>query len=504
MRCFGLPLTAHGLLAPLALLAGCAAAPEQRPAPPLDERAECVEVFRRVDDAVSRAGVADGMTARVAGFPYLRVNRFLASYAREEMSDARFAEWLKRMVALGTEGYTVELGNLSVDEAERLAHALWNVDARHAWTRPAVVECAARLAALDAADPGRRAALREAARVPDEYRTWQRIAGLYWLTRVPFAAGIRRWEKETSAVFARAPDAIASRGRLRAYVPPEGRLSRERLAGLLERSAVNALGIPDPGRDELEALYRTYAPEFVVDTAGDADEPGELGWGEADTPRVVTRRPVVYRRVSHARYGGRALLQLNYAIWFPARARVSEHDLLSGELDAVLWRVTLAPDGTPWLYDSMHLCGCYHLFFPTARAAPKPRPDTIEETAFAPQSLPRVDPGSRVVLRLASGTHYLEQVTLVAPQARGGIEYIFAEDDTLRSQPRPRGGRRSVFRPDGIVAGTERGERYWFWPMGVPEPGAMRQWGRHATAFVGRRHFDDPGLLERYFLLDDK
>jgi hypothetical protein len=31
----------------------------------------------------------------------------------------------------------------------------------------------------------------------------------------------------------------------------------------------------------------------------------------------------------------------------------------------------------------------------------------------------------------------------------------------------------------------------------------MRQWGRHATAFVGRRHFDDPDLLERYFELAD-
>jgi hypothetical protein len=29
----------------------------------------------------------------------------------------------------------------------------------------------------------------------------------------------------------------------------------------------------------------------------------------------------------------------------------------------------------------------------------------------------------------------------------------------------------------------------------------MRQWGRHATAFVGRRHFDEAGLLDRYFEL---
>jgi hypothetical protein len=32
--------------------------------------------------------------------------------------------------------------------------------------------------------------------------------------------------------------------------------------------------------------------------------------------------------------------------------------------------------------------------------------------------------------------------------------------------------------------------------MGIASAGAMRQWGRHPTAFVGRRHFDDPQLLD--------
>jgi hypothetical protein len=27
----------------------------------------------------------------------------------------------------------------------------------------------------------------------------------------------------------------------------------------------------------------------------------------------------------------------------------------------------------------------------------------------------------------------------------------------------------------------------------------MRQWGRHATAFLGRRHFNDPDLIEQRF-----
>jgi hypothetical protein len=72
-------------------------------------------------------------------------------------------------------------------------------------------------------------------------------------------------------------------------------------------------------------------------------------------------------------------------------------------------------------------------------------------------------------------------------------------DAPLRAMPLPGGGSRSLFGPDGLVAGTERLERYVLWPMGVAEPGAMRQWGHHATAFVGERHFDDPRLFDRAF-----
>jgi hypothetical protein len=43
---------------------------------------------------------------------------------------------------------------------------------------------------------------------------------------------------------------------------------------------------------------------------------------------------------------------------------------------------------------------------------------------------------------------------------------------------------------------SERAERFLLWPYGVASPGAMRQWGTHAIAFIGRRHFDYPFLLE--------
>ncbi len=72
------------------------------------------------------------------------------------------------------------------------------------------------------------------------------------------------------------------------------------------------------------------------------------------------------------------------------------------------------------------------------------------------------------------------------------------EYDILRSLPTA-DGYHSLFGRYGLIAGTERPERFLLWPMGIRSPGAMRQWGRHATAFVGRRHFDDAFLIESLF-----
>jgi hypothetical protein len=146
----------------------------------------------------------------------------------------------------------------------------------------------------------------------------------------------------------------------------------------------------------------------------------------------------------------------------------------------------------------MHNCGCYHLFYPSPRLAPRERGGEWEEAAFAPQPLPPLAAGERYALRVASGTHYVQRV-LAVPASGEGVRYALDDYDRLRAIPLAGGGHRGLFRPDGIVPGSERGERVLFWPMGVPEPGAMRARGRHATAFVGRRHFDDPDLIERAF-----
>ena len=120
---------------------------------------------------------------------------------------------------------------------------------------------------------------------------------------------------------------------------------------------------------------------------------------------------------------------------------------------------------------------------------------------FAPQALPRVGEGARPLVRIASGTHYIERVGLVSG-SDSLARYEILSYGELRSLPRLDGRRASLFDREGLVPGTERPERLLFWPMGIRSAGAMRQWGRHATAFIGRRHFDDADLFEKRFKFD--
>ncbi len=121
----------------------------------------------------------------------------------------------------------------------------------------------------------------------------------------------------------------------------------------------------------------------------------------------------------------------------------------------------------------------------------------FEEPLLSPQM---VSPGSgREVLRIANRSHYLQRVFQRSEFDAEGVSYALEHYDRLRSLAAADGRRKSLFGEDSLVRGSERPERWLFWPMGVPSAGAMRQWGHHATAFVGRRHFDEPELISRYF-----
>ncbi|MFN0316979.1 MAG: hypothetical protein ACKVQA_18315 [Burkholderiales bacterium] len=463
------------------VLSGCVPAPFSRH---LNDRTdpqlrECARLFQEVDGAVQRAGVRDGGEARIKGYPYLRATRFLASFKDEAATEPRFSQWIDalRQTDLNARRYEV----LNVAALGGASQVLERLD-----------KCGERLAKADAA--GNASSLRQAVIVPPDYQTWKRAVGLYAFTRIPFASGVRGYQKETEKVFSTPIENLEVKGKLVRY-------GAALVASLATELPTHAEPLRTP--EELSRLLERHAPVFEVDEAGDFDRIGALVWGPKGHLTTDPNAPTVYHLAAYTRYQDRVLLQLVYGVWFSARPKSGTFDLLGGNLDGVMWRVTLDEENRPLLFDSIHPCGCYHQFFPTPRARLKPKPDTLDEYAFVPQTLPGIKDGERIAIRIASRTHYLQRISVVAERAPVEKSYVFASYDDLRSLPMGE-NRRSAFRPDGMVAGSERGERFLFWPMGVPNAGAMRQYGRHATAFVGRRHFDDPDLIERYFVLGEE
>lgn len=481
------------LLITFLLLAGCATTSTLRSPPADPEIAKCLDLYAAVDQAVAEHGVTPSYPVRIEGFPYLRVNRFLASYRNQYPNTAGLGIWLDHMAELDFEARAVELASLSEILKTELAR-------RHAITddlSAALAACSRELRQHDLASPERLALLQARAVVPSEYRTYYQILGLYPLTIFPVHYGIYRWHQETHRLFTRYPLET---------LPVEGKLHRFRASQEEVKSFSPAhlphdsLGIPDPDPDQLRTLFAVHAPVWEIDVAGDYDRPGEPFWRADGIPSADPGTPVVYRYTSHTRWQNKVLLQLNYLIWFSRRPLTGPLDIYGGALDGLIWRVTLDENGSPLIYDSIHPCGCYHKFFPTRTLTLRPKARNLPEPPLVPQSAPPLKPGERLVVRMESGTHYIQRV--YTDQATG-TPYVWRDYRALYAVPVEGNGRRSLFGPDGLVPGAGRAERWLLWPMGIPSPGGMRERGHHATAFIGRRHFEDADLFERLFQPED-
>jgi hypothetical protein len=139
------------------------------------------------------------------------------------------------------------------------------------------------------------------------------------------------------------------------------------------------------------------------------------------------------------------------------------------------------------------------MYFPTEHLSLR---EDLPALGFEPPLVPQQAPEPPLVVRIDSGRHYIQRVYQDSANASNAgtkaKDLAEADYDQLRSLPTT-DSHRSFFGPFGLVPGSERGERFILWPMGVRSPGAMRQRGHHPVAFVGRRHFDDARLIENLF-----
>lgn len=460
-------------LAAVALLAGCASRPLEARAPRV---AECRAEFATLDARVLRAGVRDGIDTPLPGFPFLRSDRLLAALAPAADRDgAMRRRWIEHLAARDVRARTFELRALEPDPVRR------------GDLRSTLDTCRMLLVDDVAHDARAVAAVTAAARVPDDYLRLRRVLGLYPLAARVALRGIARLHADES------PRAGEPGADGRSYgLPTAGARDSATLAAALAAVPRDTLDFPALPPALLDALFAAHAPVWVIEEKSAADRIGRVVRTPAG-PRLEPRAPTVYRYLSHTRFDGRILPQLNYVIWLPARPARGPFDLLAGALDGLSFRVTLDLDGEPLVYDSMHNCGCYHQWYPTPRLVQRPLTDDTE-----PPWVPLVVEGAGPLgLRLAAGSHYVR--TVGPAPARIDVALAALDYDELRALPGADGRTRSLFGSDGLVHGSERPERFVFWPFGIRSAGAMRSRGHQPTAFVGRRHFDEADLIGRYF-----
>jgi len=451
-----------------ALLAGCVANGPVMPA------STCLADFMANERELRAARIRDAQSQLVGGFPFLRSDRLQAALAATVDTPAAKRAWLARAAALDHHARHFELARLgrgSVPAArldacrDELVESLQ--DDRAAWPR-----------------------LQAGSKVADAYLAWRRVVGLYPLFAPVARAGAARLAREFDVRFVDTLNPNA--GQRYTLAPPRAAtvsvptLSRDAL-GLLRIDAATAA-----------ALLRHHAPDLVMRGDTDADRPGRI---DLSLPsRVDPRDPVLYTQVQQGLFARRAHVQLIYSWWFSARPARHALDVLAGPLDGLTLRVTLDEDGEVLLYDLMHNCGCYHMFLPGPRLVFDPERRGLEESGWLPLSLPRDWRSDRLLLELDAGSHYVRAIARAPASANGRARtYRLRAQDELRVLASPQGGYASLFDAHGLVPRTTRLERFILWPFGVRAAGSMRQWGHHATAFVGRRHFDDPDLIERYF-----
>lgn len=470
----------------IVLLNGCSMLPVHYELPNAGGM-DCGAELSRLDTDIARYSYFDPALQRIPDEPLLRSNRFIASFASPSLRGQELQHWMQQMNTLAVNAYRIEFSRLpeqvQIDWKARHPDGLESMLTQCSKTYLSVADTRA-LSFIEKVQP------------EDNYSTAQRFWGIYTLTKRLAASRIEAYRTEMTM-----------------------RIQSGSSRQFIDQIVYSPLTEVTPAfnQSDSEALTASllrHAPELLVEHTSNADEVGSPVWKNEDEISVDTEKPQAFTYISYTRYKSEILTQLNYVYWFSGRPKKSSGDLYGGNLDALVWRVTLNSQGKPVLYDSIHACGCYHLLFlPSGTEIDVQKIENEKPLVFPMPSTENADPTapSHLQLKIEAESHYLIAV-LAKPASQNGIDdinpatmkpsvnsrvyhYSLQSYQTLLSMPATP-NRRSLFGADGIVAQSSRLERFILWPLGIPNAGAMREAGTHAIAFIGKRHFDDAWLFD--------
>lgn len=412
--------------------------------------------------------------------PWLRSNRLLEHFMDDpELSDVQTLALLQRMSSLATEGLTIESGNLPA----ALLQA-WQDRYSIEDTNSYITQCQKALTAASATHLHATKHWLQQLPKDDDYRELARIAGIYPLTALAFHLGVRNehqhiqslWKKENHREWI-------------SYIPKPAPSSPTPVK--MTDIAMDALGLPQLTPSQQQNLLHLHAPNWLIATDDESNRPVHPHWQDGQLKTIA--QPSSFNYVTLGRFNHQTTIQLNYMIWFTERPPLKKLDLLAGEHDAIIFRIHMTIEGDTLAYDSIHLCGCWYslILSKNQPVAPEKGPYTEPLMVF------RTDFNNPVALYLQPNTHLLinvEQFSKTKPEEQREYQQITFQ----QLYQLPAGDSfRSVFDKQGFVTGSERAERWLYWPMGVRNPGALRRPGDHAIRFIGKLHFDDPLILEK-------
>lgn len=447
---------------------------------------DCQQLWQDLEEVIHANQVADSRALRIEGFPYLRSTRYLQALADRAASPAAQGYVLEEMRRLDLATRALELSRIP-------AHVF------AAFDRPALSEelaaCSRGFLAADNLRPHFFDQVRGGMDLDRDYSLWLRSVGLYPLTSLVvdfFAEGAMA---EMVAELRSPVDQAAAKNLLTFRPSGIGSATLPNLDELLGRSRRNPLLSLEIAQEDLAALANRFAPLLTIADGAPHDRFGRIVRLQGQFA-VDGSDPVVYYYFSQTFVQGIPALQINYVLWFAERAQPAPW-FEQGTLDGLIVRVTLNWQGQPIFVDVAFQCGCYHFVLFDDNLVSGKLPEAKAFQPFVGGTLPELQAGERLQFSIKSGWHQIGQVSTALPGLRQptyqllpyeGLEYFVDGDEVV-----------SLFGTQGRVPGTNRLERFFLFPMGIPEVGAMRQRGRQPITLIGRAYLDDPYLFDNAF-----
>ncbi|NBI55715.1 hypothetical protein EIZ48_24685 [Photobacterium alginatilyticum] len=438
--------------------------------------------FQLVDfkRTVQQQGVQDVQHLWVPRYPHLAFDRFSLSLIPELTSQQSKEQWLHYVARLASAQREVEYQNLAnkagfdIENNEKCAQQLTNtaLGDRQFWRQ------------LRQYPP----------HIQSNYQNWQRVVGLYPISKSLAAPAIDTEKKRIISGFISPLD----KNTITYTATSTSPLHPQEIQSWFTRASQQShLGWPLLNEHQVARLSEHYVPEFLIESASLDDKPGQVAYHSGGQPYVKTSKPTLYTSHSYTRFHGQILLQLEFSIWFANRTATSALDPYAGQFDGLLVRLTLDSRGRPYILDSIHHCGCYHMVFALDPQLKFAQRNTSIEAPITMHVNPRSDV-TTLQVTVSKGDHMMKGLRWVQASAQPRQLNVL-DYQQLRSLPLQKSRYKSLFDEQGMLMASTRLERWYLWPFGVKSPGTMRQIGHHATAFIGERHFDDADMLSPLF-----